>query len=326
MQLKVITFGLINLIFMWIWLHTNILNSPARTLIVLFTQSCKLSTIFILFKMVRKHIQVEGETISYVEANEYKQVTLFFIHGNSLSANTWFKQLDCKSLCSYRLIALDLPGHGHSSGDSDNTDFSLPSLGSIVAASIKQLKGNQPYFLIGHSLGTSILAEALKHELKPIGIVLASSWIVGSGITVQNFIKPDTNVYVVFSDRPRKAEIEIYAKQVRFFDDDEKEISVFVDDYQKVTNGFRTALGESIRQMKYNDQISLLKGTNLPILCVFGVNDQIIRADYLDSMGLSLWQDALFKLSNAGHLLHQDEPDPFNALLINYIRDCLTKV
>lgn len=59
--------------------------------------------------MNKKYTTAKGIRIAYLEKNPEAKNTIFFIHGNSLSANYWTKQFQSELLVSYRLVAFDLP-------------------------------------------------------------------------------------------------------------------------------------------------------------------------------------------------------------------------
>lgn len=111
--------------------------------------------------MKQKLINVFDINLAYLEKNEDKEHIIFFIHGNSASANSWNAQLNSHILRDYRLISIDLPAHGDSEGSSNPTaDYTVPQMGKIVAAAIQSLAGENPYLLAAISLGTNILAES----------------------------------------------------------------------------------------------------------------------------------------------------------------------
>jgi len=61
---------------------------------------------------------------------------LVFIHGNSLSAQTWARQLAADELSAYRRVAFDLPGHSNSPpSPRPQHTYSVPGFGSARAHS-----------------------------------------------------------------------------------------------------------------------------------------------------------------------------------------------
>lgn len=69
--------------------------------------------------MDHKYLSVDSVDLAYTEKNIAAKKTIFFIHGNSMSAAMWDKQFKSELFSKYRLIAFDLPSHGNSSVPKD---------------------------------------------------------------------------------------------------------------------------------------------------------------------------------------------------------------
>src|SRR5215203_771890 len=111
-------------------------------------------------------VEVDGLHIYYVEKNKEGKATIFFIHGNSGSSRMWHKQVESELFQQYRLIAIDLPGHGKSSASNDpEKDYSPIGTASILFQAIKKLADNNPYILVGFSYGTNVVAEMLLYDV-----------------------------------------------------------------------------------------------------------------------------------------------------------------
>jgi pimeloyl-ACP methyl ester carboxylesterase len=271
--------------------------------------------------MKQKFIHVAGTKLAYLDKNEEKENIIFFIHGNSLSSRSWNAQLNSELLKDYRLIAIDLPAHGDSEvAANPATDYSIPGLGAIMALAIKSLAGSSPYLMTGLSLGTNILAESLAFELRPGGIVLAGSCLVGEKYSLDSFAYPDTHIHVVFTEQAPENEVRKYAAQV-MTNDKEAIVDEFIADYYGVKLPFRSVLMNSIQEHQFNDEIELVGSVNKPVLMIFGKDEQIINPDYLDDIPLNLWNQKIYKIPGASHLVNSDQPEAFNKLLAAYAAD-----
>nr|WP_121271716.1 alpha/beta hydrolase [Pedobacter schmidteae] len=271
--------------------------------------------------MKKKVINVFNINLAYQDINEDKSPIIFFIHGNSISSASWKAQLESGLLKNYRLIAIDLPAHGDSEGSSDpDGDYSIPALGKIVATAIKSIAKESPYLIAAVSLGTNILAESLAFNLNPEGIILAGSCLVGEKYTMDTFIYPGTNVHVVFTEQSPENDVRTYASQV-MTTRDTAVVNEFVTDYYRVKPQFRSALSTSITQQQFNDEIELVASLNKPVLMIFGKDEQVINPDYLDSAPIKLWNNQVYKIPGANHLVHIDQPEAFNQLLADYAGD-----
>jgi pyruvate dehydrogenase E2 component (dihydrolipoamide acetyltransferase) len=110
--------------------------------------------------------------------------TLVFIHGLGGSQSTWATVLG-NFADGFRVVALDLPGHGASSKPSpdDGGDYSLPALAAAVGEVIEKLD-LAPAVLVGHSLGGGTALElALARPKLVRGLVLVDSAGLGAEIS-----------------------------------------------------------------------------------------------------------------------------------------------
>jgi long-chain acyl-CoA synthetase len=87
--------------------------------------------------------------------------TILFIHGFGGYATQWQYQIDYFS-DNYRVIALDLRGHGLS--DIPDEGYTIPDLLKDLEAAIDALKIAKPFTIVAHSFGSALSAEyALRH-------------------------------------------------------------------------------------------------------------------------------------------------------------------
>ena len=96
---------------------------------------------------------------------------LVFIHGINSSSHQWQHQHQHSS-GNYRLISIDLPGHGRSANPAD---LSTKALAIDLSTVLTALNIHQPV-LHGHSLGGMIIQEYCKLKLSPapLAIILQS--------------------------------------------------------------------------------------------------------------------------------------------------------
>jgi pimeloyl-ACP methyl ester carboxylesterase len=89
--------------------------------------------------------------------------TIVFIHGNSQSAAIWDGLLDDPSLSGYRLVRLDLPGHGQSFRSTDpEKDYTLKGMAVHL---LDFLQSFDDYIIIISSLAGNVVAEII-NQLK----------------------------------------------------------------------------------------------------------------------------------------------------------------
>ena len=101
-----------------------------------------------------KHIENETGRIYYRVNGEELKGTIVMVHGLAGDSRFFHNQMKYFS-SSYRVISIDLPGHGRSL---EYPELSLESYSSSINEVIKQENPGR-YILIGHSMGGCICLE-----------------------------------------------------------------------------------------------------------------------------------------------------------------------
>ncbi|MFQ5504824.1 MAG: alpha/beta fold hydrolase [Planctomycetota bacterium] len=136
----------------------------------------------------------DGVRISYASAG-HGELAIVFIHGWTCDRTNWRFQVP-EFRKSFRVITVDLPGHGASG--SDRNSWSIDGLGADVAAVVRGLK-LEKVILVGHSMGGPV-ALAAAPKLRGI---------------LQGIVVVDTAHNVEFSYPPDAAD-----RMVKKFEDD----------------------------------------------------------------------------------------------------------
>lgn len=105
-------------------------------------------------------------------------LTLIFVHGFGCSLDDWEEQF--RSLApTFRCVALDLPGHGHSARP-ETTSI------EIMGAAVNQVKDRiaaANTILIGHSMGCRVILDAFQQSSATVsGLVFVDGSFLGSDL------------------------------------------------------------------------------------------------------------------------------------------------
>ena len=103
---------------------------------------------------------------------------IVFIHGNRRDTTDWRYQV-AEFEDDYRVITLDLPGHGQSGALSEVIDSSIFWGGSVIplAEAIEAVRaeaGIDRMVLVGHSLGGWVIGEYMMHYPQYVSAVVAA--------------------------------------------------------------------------------------------------------------------------------------------------------
>ena len=125
------------------------------------------------------------------------------IHGNSSSSRVFSRQLDGRLGQRFRLIAVDLPGHGASEDAKDPSAYSLPGHARAVRAVLDALGIDQAYF-VGWSLGGHIALEMAPDLRNPRGFVIFGTPPFTSGEAMSEAFFPNPAMKVHFPGKRRQ--------------------------------------------------------------------------------------------------------------------------
>src|SRR5687767_12442704 len=114
-------------------------------------------------------VSVAGLTLSY-EARGNRGPTVVLVHGSGGNTEAWRPQLDGLSDVA-RVVALDLPGHGRSSGSFASIDEA-----TMVVRAFVDAIGLAPVVIGGHSMGGAVAqAFVLADPDRTAGVMLVGT-------------------------------------------------------------------------------------------------------------------------------------------------------
>ena len=102
-----------------------------------------------------------GTRLHLVEAGDPSGPSILFLHGCSQSWLTWDRQMRSELASRYRLIAMDLRGHGSSERPRDGYHDSRLWAADVDAA-IRELELDRP-ILCGWSYGPLVILDYIRH-------------------------------------------------------------------------------------------------------------------------------------------------------------------
>ena len=247
---------------------------------------------------------------------------IIFVHGNSQSHHTWDKVVDRKHLLeNYSLITFDLPGHGKSfRSDEPQKDYSL----NEMAKHLKEFLSNfekEEYILIGNSLGTNLIGEIATKLINCKGIMLVGPTAMGKNILITDIIKPNPNVAACFMADPTNEQIDLLVEDAAYMLSDESKRTVKAI-FNDTDGKFRTRMAEAINNGEYCDELSNLEMSKIPIAVVFGAEEKICFADYLDKVPFAKWKDKTILIANSGHFCQIDQPEKLSETIGEFAMDC----
>jgi pimeloyl-ACP methyl ester carboxylesterase len=130
--------------------------------------------------MVRESVIVSGYRLSYLLAGDPQAPVVLLLHGMVSDATTWDRAIEPLAALGYRVIALDLLGHGES--DKPATGYGLADFAALINAFLDE-QGISSAVIGGHSLGGAIAMQFAHHyPTRSDGLVLVCAGGLGKRV------------------------------------------------------------------------------------------------------------------------------------------------
>ena len=244
---------------------------------------------------------------------------IVLIHGNSSSARAFSRQLDGPLGERFRLIAIDLPGHGASSDAEDSKVYSLPGYARVVRAVLDALGVSGPR-LVGWSMGGHILLEMAPEYPEARGfLIFGTPPVARPPIGGEFFATPDPlAIYAKHLERERANAFvaSLFAPGFHGIP------SFYIDNVLRTDRRARKFLGASLMSGLFRDEVAVVHDLKAPLAVLHGTEDQRINGTYLGSLSMpTLWRSAIQKIPGAGHAPQWETHEAFDALLKAFIEE-----
>ncbi|HNS46460.1 MAG TPA: alpha/beta hydrolase [Bacteroidales bacterium] len=245
--------------------------------------------------------------IDYRVNGDKKDTTLIFIHQWLCNQTYWQNQISYFS-GNYRVVTLDLAGHGRSGND--RNDYSMDLFADDVIAVMKDIKARKVY-LIGHSFGASVAVKvALKVPDRVLGILAVDAF--------QNLTQdyPENEIENKF--KPYRSDFQTTVK---------KHASLLFGDHpdtllvQRVINDWASADPDmAIAVMTEYLRFKPSEWTKNLTVPVFALNASKFPANALGNQKM-LKSYKMYSLPRVGHFPQLENPGYFNEVVKTILRE-----
>jgi pimeloyl-ACP methyl ester carboxylesterase len=262
----------------------------------------------------KKTIIINGMKIKYYDNEMASLKTLLFIHGNSSDANSFACQMVAKQFSEFRLVVLDLPGHG----DSDPSNlYSIPFFSKAISDFAETLKLKNT-IVIGHSLGGHFAIQAIKEFKGCIGLFLFGTGPLKLPLNFDEAFLPNPIMPLLFKKDLNAEEIKQFANSLT----NEENSLGLIASISNTHNIFREHLMLSVSNGDLKDEIDILNTIEIPIVLCLGDHDTLVNRDYLEGLDIkNLWRDNVQIVEGTSHYVQIEAPELFNHLLESYLKD-----
>lgn len=226
---------------------------------------------------------------------------LVFIHGWSCDRSYWNGQLESFSR-NFKVVAIDLAGHGESG--LGRKAWTIEAFGADVAAVVKKL-GLQGVILIGHSMGSDVIAEAARQMPGRVaGLVLVDQYKnLGPGLTQEEVLAFAGRLRTNFADS-----VTSFVRRMFISTSDSALVERVAADMSSAPTAI--ALDALVFTLNYSRQMPhTLEELKLPVIAI---NDARRPTDVAS---LQRYGVQAMIMPGVGHFLMMENPEGFNLLL-----------
>jgi len=243
----------------------------------------------------------DGVRIHYVVAGSGRP--LVFVHGLGESYETWKPQIEFFPKHGFRVIALDLRGHGDSEiprGRVTMEGFAADVEGVLDAESLEKAA------MVGYSMGALVLLtlyksaphrferlvlEATAPEYPPaMTELLENRWM--------HEIAPQVAEFAVSPTAPQELKKDIY----RIISRTDKRVYI--------------QSAEAATERSYRD---IMASVEVPTLLISGELDYISPPEVVEEMSRLIRNSQKVVLRGVGHMPHRENPDEYNSTVLKFL-------
>lgn len=254
-----------------------------------------------------------------IQVNQSKTegIPVVFIHGNSLSAKTFEKQLNNDLLKDYRLIAFDIQGHGESKkANKPEKQYCVPAYIETLLGVINKLKIKNP-IIVGHSLGGHIAINALSKIPDTKGLVIFGTPPFKLPPEMDKAYFPVPEIGLAF--KPNLSDDEAFALAKVFCNNNET-AEFLKTEILKTDPMARAYLGQSMATGELFDETKILEKYDKPVAIFHGENDTAVNPNYFNDLNIpTLWESKVQIIEKSGHSVQYENESDFNDKLLHFL-------
>lgn len=271
--------------------------------------------------MRQQNVETSLGSIAVADAGQ-GDLALVFIHGNSGSSAIFGNQLESDLGKDYRLVAVDLPGHGQSgNAPVPEKTYSLPGYAAVVRQVAAQLDLER-IVVVGQSLGGHVALEAAIGNPKILGLFLSGAFPTpGDPTRLSHGFTDNPGLAVGMKETLDNDDVVIFSQN--HVDENFAACPPFVfDDIRRTDPLARRCFFESVFRKDYADAEAFVRTDPRPLALIYGAHDKLINTDHAASRGYrNLWRNAIQFVENAAHTPAWEAPAEFDALLRAFLSD-----
>lgn len=244
---------------------------------------------------------------------------VMFLHGNSSCSAIFRHQMASDLAAAYRLIAIDLPGHGQSDNATDPArTYTLTGLADVVVQALDRLGAAAPV-IVGSSMGGHIGIEVASRLPGVRGLAISGTPPCGPGPDVMAVFTPQPQMAFTFKPEFTAEEAETYARYTTSLT--QPLDPVFVAAARRADGRLRALIGESfVAGREGTPAVPFVAAWPRPIAVIQGADEPFFDNAYVAGLTWgNLWEGRVHIIPDAGHVPFYEAPEIYNPMLARFL-------
>lgn len=259
---------------------------------------------------------VDGHTVHYRDEGRNNKKTVVLLHGFLQNLDVWSSYV-LSYMHHLRVITIDLPGHGQTETFSET--HSMDFMARMVKTVLDEA-GVDQCVMIGHSMGGYVaLAFAEKHPylLRGLGII-------------NSHALPDSEEHrhwrqaICEQVKENRASYIVNFVPTLFDDHNRAGLSQDIKDLQDqcLETRSESIIAAQNGMMNRPSRIDVLRQLEVPILFIYGKNDNRIPLELAISQAMIPHHAEILILDNVGHMAFIEEREYVKPRIKNFVDTC----
>lgn len=242
---------------------------------------------------------------------------VLFMHGNSSAKEIFGRQLVSELGLGYRMIAMDLPGHGASSDAPDpSKTYSIHGFADAAIAFLGAMKIDKAV-LVGWSLGGHAALEMMERWPGTVAAWITGTPPAGGADMGEAFLTSD-HMNLTFQEKFTDEEAAIYAQET--VGDGVEVLPWMVEGCRRADGRFRPLMMQSVIEGRDLDGRKIAETSPLPLAIVSGADEPFVNNAFLKTVKYAnLWDGKVHVLEGLAHNPFWQAPERLNPLLGRFL-------
>ena len=258
-----------------------------------------------------KELKQNGYSIHYYVSGNASKELIVFLHPAFADHRCFDKQVDFFSK-NYRIITIDMLGHGLSEVNKakEKIDFSIEHIDEII-----KLEGRGKAHFVGVSMGTLIAQYyALKYPQKVLSMTLLGGYDINADNTDIAKAQSSEKIKWIFKALVSMNSFRKYVSSVSAYHPEEQaRFYEMAGHFTRKSFIAMSGLGDVIKQRDHVKH-------EYPLLILCGDKDMELAQQVSRKWHDSDPHSRYFLIKNAGHCANMDNPDEFNKIVMEFIK------